>query len=96
MDRQRKPRTRINCPTFCTTDHKRLRVAQHTRHIAEVDVPRDGVAVNVNVVRGDGATEIELSTGKGGSQPAVTHMTADEARSLRDALNVAVALLDRR
>ncbi|MEV6629302.1 hypothetical protein AB0M54_00955 [Actinoplanes sp. NPDC051470] len=58
-------------------------------------MPRGHVAVNVNVVRGDGTDEIELSAGRDGTAPAVTQMTADEARSLRDALNVAVVLLER-
>lgn len=85
---------RRNCPLYCTIDHS-FDATQHVHHIAEVYVPRGHVAVNVNLVRGDGADEIELSAGRDGLEPAITHMTANEARTLRDALNVAVALLDR-
>ena len=85
---------RLRCPLYCTTDHK-LDADRHEHHIAEVYVPRGHVAVNVNLVRGDGSDEIELSAGRDGGEPAVTQMTADEARSLRDALNVAVVLLER-
>jgi hypothetical protein len=83
---------RRNCPRYCTTDH-RLGANRHEHHIAEVLVPRGHVAVNL--VRGDGADEIELTASAEGAAQAVTQMTADEARSLRDALNVAVVLLER-
>ena len=86
------PRT---CPRYCTIDHRLHGTRQHAHHIAEVYIPRKEFAVNVNLVRDDKEDEIELSAGRDGLDPAITHMTADEARSLRDALNVAVALLDR-
>ncbi|MCA2215819.1 hypothetical protein [Jidongwangia harbinensis] len=87
-----KPRTR--CPLYCTVDHKRGS-AEHAHRIAQVDASTENAAVTVNVIRRDAADEVELVTGKGWNEPAVAHLTADEARTLRDALNVAVVLLDR-
>lgn len=88
-----KPRER--CPRYCTINHK-LGIAQHAHLIAEVDVAVDNALVAVNLVRPNKADEIELAIGKGWGEPAIANLTAEEARSLRDALNVAVAVLDRR
>jgi len=85
---------RRQCPLYCTTDHKHG-ATEHAHLIAEVDVERENAAVVVNVVRHDEADQIELATGRGWNAPTVAHLTADEARTLRDALNVAVVLLDR-
>ena len=85
---------RKQCPLYCTSDHKHG-VTEHAHLIAEVDVLSESFAVVVNVVRRDEADQIELATGTGWNGPAVAHLTADEARTLRDALNVAVVLLDR-
>jgi hypothetical protein len=87
-----KPRER--CPLYCTINHKRGN-AQHAHLIAEVGVTNDNALVGVNLVRPDKADEIELAIGKGWHEPAVANLTAEEARALRDALNVAVAVLDR-
>ena len=87
-------RTQERCPLYCTTDHKH-EIDQHARVIAEVDVTSENALVAVNLVRRDKGDEVELSIGKGWGEPAITDLTADEARSLRDALNVAVAVLDR-
>jgi len=84
---------RTQCPRYCTINHKRGMTA-HAHLIAEVDV-QDANAVTVNVVRHDEADQIEMATGMGWNEPAVAHLTADEARTLRDALNVAAVLLDR-
>ena len=86
--------TRTRCPRYCTINHKRGS-AQHAHLIAEVDVASENAAVTVNLVRHDEADQIELTTGKGWGEPTVASLTADEARTLRDALNVAVVLLDR-
>ncbi len=87
-----KPRTR--CPLYCTSNH-RHGVTGHAHLIAEVDVSSENAAVTVNVVRRDDVDQIDMATGKGWNEPAVAHLTAEEARTLRDALNVAVVLLDR-
>jgi hypothetical protein len=87
-------RTRQHCPLYCTINHKHG-LAQHAHLIAEVDVASEHALVAVNLVRRDEADEIELAIGKGWGEPAITDMTADEARTLRDALNVAVAVLER-
>ena len=87
-----EPRTK--CPLYCTINHKHG-TTEHAHLIAEVDVLSENSAVIVNVVRRDEADQIELATGRGWNEPAVAHLTADEARTLRDALNVAVVLLDR-
>ena len=83
------------CPRYCTINHERG-MTGHAHLIAEVDVSSENSAVVVNVVRHDEADQIELATGRGWNEPAVAHLTADEARTLRDALNVAVVLLDRK
>jgi hypothetical protein len=85
---------RRQCPLYCTINHKH-ETSRHAHLIAEVDVPSEHTAVTVNVVRRDKADWVELATGTDGDKPAVTRLTADEARTLRDALNVAVVLLDR-
>lgn len=85
---------RGHCPLYCTINHKHG-IDQHAHLIAEVDVAREDALVAVNLVRRNDADEIELAIGKGWGEPAITDMTADEARALRDALNVAVAVLDR-
>jgi len=85
---------RSQCPRYCTINHK-SGMTGHAHLIAEVDVLSEEAAVTVNVVRREGADQIELATGQGWNQPAVAHLTADEARALRDALNVGVVLLDR-
>ena len=85
---------RKQCPLYCTTDHKHGN-ALHSHLIAEVDVSEENALAAVNVVRRDRTDEISLAIGKGWGEPAVANMTADEARALRDALNVAVVLLDR-
>ena len=87
-----QPRKR--CPLYCTADH-RHGVAEHAHLIAEVGIEKEGGLVAVNLVRPDRVDEIALVIGKGWGEPAVANMTADEARELRDALNVAVAVLDR-
>jgi hypothetical protein len=87
-----KPRER--CPLYCTINHKRG-IAQHAHLIAEVDVTSENAVVAVNLVRPDKADEIALAIGKGWGEPAVANLSAEEARALRDALNVAVAVLDR-
>jgi hypothetical protein len=86
--------TKQRCPIYCTINHKHG-LAQHARVIAEVDVASENALVAVNLVRRNDADEIELAIGKSWGEPALTDMTADEARALRDALNVAVAVLDR-
>jgi hypothetical protein len=86
--------TKQRCPIYCTINHKNG-LAQHAHLIAEVDVANESALVAVNLVRRGGTDEIELAIGKGWGEPALTDMTADEARALRDALNVAVAVLDR-
>jgi hypothetical protein len=88
-------RPRKRCPLYCTIDH-RHEGGQHSHLIAEVDVEKENAFLAVNLVRPDDADEIALAVGKGWGEPVVTTMTADEARELRDALNVAVAVLDRR
>jgi hypothetical protein len=85
---------RGRCPLYCTINHKHG-FGQHARLIAEVDVASENALVAVNLVRRSEVDEIELAIGKGWGEPAITDMTADEARALRDALNVAVAVLDR-
>jgi hypothetical protein len=87
-------RARGHCPLYCTINHKHG-LDQHAHLIAEVDVASENALVAVNLVRRHDADEIELAIGKGWGEPAITDMTADEARALRDALNVAVAVLDR-
>ena len=87
-------RARERCPLYCTINHKHG-LDQHAHLIAEVDVASENALVAVNLVRRNEADEIELAIGKGWGEPAITDMTADEARALRDALNVAVAVLDR-
>jgi hypothetical protein len=87
-------RTRGHCPLYCTINHQHG-LDQHAHLIAEVDVASENALVAVNLVRRHDADEIELAIGKGWGEPAITDMTADEARALRDALNVAVAVLDR-
>jgi hypothetical protein len=87
-------RTKERCPLYCTTEH-RHRIARHARVIAEVDVVSENALVVVNLVRRDKGDEVELAIGKGWGEPAITDLTADEARSLRDALNVAVTVLER-
>jgi hypothetical protein len=87
-------KTAERCPLYCTINHKRG-LAQHAHLIAEVDVANDNALVAVNLVRRGEADEVELAIGKGWGEPALTDMTADEARALRDALNVAVAVIDR-
>ena len=87
-----KPRER--CPLYCTVNHKHG-ITQHMHLVAEVDVASEDSLVAVNLVRRDQADEVELAFGSGWGAPVLAHMDADEARALRDALNVAVAVLDR-
>ena len=87
-------KTRKGCPLYCTVDHA-SRPSTHSHLIAEVDVADENALAAVNLIRRDLVDEVELAIGKGFGEPAVAMMTADEARALRDALNVAVALLDR-
>ncbi|XVV11773.1 hypothetical protein ACQP2X_44270 [Actinoplanes sp. CA-131856] len=86
--------TRERCPLYCTTNHKRDDT-KHAHLIAEVDVVSDKGIVAVNLVRRGQFDEVELMMGRGWSEPAITDMTVEEARALRDALNVAVAVLER-
>jgi hypothetical protein len=81
-------------PLYCTINHKHG-IDQHARLITEVEVESEHALVAVNLVRRNDADEIELAIGKGWGEPAITDMTVDEARALRDALDVAVAVLDR-
>lgn len=85
---------RMMCPLYCTIDHEHG-LTRHAHRIAEVDVLSENSAVIVDVVRRDEADEIQLATGQGWNEPAVAHLTVNEARTLRDALNIAVVLLDR-
>ena len=87
-------KTRERCPLYCTINHKNG-LAQHSHLIAEVDVDSENGLVAVHLVRQGEADMIELAIGKGWGEPTLAAMTADEARSLRDALNVAVAVRDR-
>lgn len=87
-------KSRKRCPRYCTADHKRG-IKRHSRRIAQVDLMDEFTDVAVTVGRLDDTDRIELSTARGWNEPTVAYMTMDEARSLRDALNVAVVLLDR-
>ncbi|MCM4084893.1 hypothetical protein [Paractinoplanes hotanensis] len=95
MSVTRLARPRNRCPLYCTIDHQH-QGAQHSHLIAEVDVECEQALVAVNLVRPDEEDEIALAIGKGWGEPTVANLTASEARELRDALNVAVAVLDRR
>ena len=86
--------TRKRCPRYCMVNHK-YGNTEHAHFIAELGLTTENAAVTVNLVRRDEADQVELGTGKDWGMPTVAHLTADEARTLRDALNVAVALLDR-
>ncbi|AGL21474.1 hypothetical protein [Actinoplanes sp. N902-109] len=66
----------------------------HGRLIAKVGGSDDYALIAVTLVRENQADKIVMAMPRSG-QPADAQMTADEARALRDALNVAVALLDR-
>lgn len=92
---KRVARPRRRCPLYCTIDHAHLG-AQHSHLIAEVDVEKESVFLAVNLIRPNEVDEIALGIGKGWNELTVANLTADEARELRDALNVAVAVLDRR
>jgi hypothetical protein len=87
-------KSRTRCPLYCTTNHKHG-ATRHAHLIAEVAVPSEDAALTVNVVRRGDVDRVELMAASHGDESAVTPLTADEARTLRDALNVAVVLLDR-
>ena len=77
-------------------DQHKHQTDRHAHLIAEVDVVSENALVAVNLIRPDEVDEIELAIGKGWGEPAVAHLTAGEARALRDALNIAVVVLDRK
>ncbi len=87
-----KPRKQ--CPLYCTTNHKHGS-AVHAHLIAEVGVHDEYAHVAVNLIQEERADRIVLALVNGLDEPAGAHMTADEALALRDALNVAVAVLKR-